>query len=51
MPQGQGGEGKRARPWYLELLIDFPMVLPEILDLLSNPVSNPYPLVVAGKKE
>lgn len=42
----------RSQPWYpalLELLINFPMILPEDPKLLMDPSSNPHPLVVAGQ--
>lgn len=41
----------RSQPWYpalLELLIDYPLILPVDPQLLMDPSNNPHPLVVAG---
>jgi len=42
----------RSQSWYpalLELLVDYPRILPEDPQLLMDPSNNPHPLVVAGQ--
>ena len=42
----------RAQPWYsalLELLIDYPLILPDNPMLLRDPFDKPHPLVTAGQ--
>ena len=42
----------RSQPWYpalLELLVDFPLILPGNPMLLTDPFNNPHPLIVAGQ--
>lgn len=42
----------RSQPWYpalLELLIDFPLVLPASPTLLTDPFRDPHPLMVTGQ--
>ena len=41
-----------SQPWYpalLELLIDYPQILPEDPELLMDPTNNPHPLVTTGQ--
>ena len=42
----------RSQPWYpalLELLVDFPLILPGIQMLLTDPFNNPHPLITTGQ--
>ena len=42
----------RSQPWYpalLELLTDYPVVLPRNPELLSDPAGNPHPLMIVGQ--
>jgi len=42
----------RSQPWYpalLELLMDFPLILPQIPMLLSDPFGKPHPLMTTGQ--
>ena len=42
----------RSQPWYpafLELLVDFPLMLPRNPILLTDPFNNPHPLIAAGQ--
>ena len=42
----------RSQPWYpalLDLLVDYPRILPEDQQLLMDLSNNPHPLVVAGQ--
>ena len=42
----------RSQPWFpalLELLVDFPLILPRLPMLLSDPLGKPHPLMATGQ--